>query len=76
MQMELDGYDVVAPQTSSLLIRINSVPFKLYKIQQKCTLNELKCKFGKYIFLEHTQTKEEGKEDILDAILRDKVGHF
>ena len=76
MQMGMNDYDIVALQISSLLIRINSVPFKISKVEQKHTLDELKSKFGEYVFLEHTQKKEEGKENILDAIRSDKVGIF
>lgn len=56
---------------SSSLTRVNSVQFKKSQIPEDCTLDELKPKFGKYILLER---KEEGKGEILDAILIDKVG--
>ena len=43
------------------------------QISEDYTLDELKPKYGEYIFQER---KEEWKGEILDAILIDEVGNF
>ena len=61
-------------KSSSQLIQINSMQFKMSKVNSlilgDCTLDDLKRKVGKYVFLEHTH---HSSEEVLDVILREKV---